>query len=142
MVPLVSILIPCYNAERWVGQAIESALAQTWPEKEIIVVDDGSTDGSLKIIKSFSDRIRWQTGVLLWRKKALEKVGGWKPDQPCCQEHELFLRLLKAGQLFSYCTHVGAVYRQWKNGSICTKNPNETNRRRLLIIAEAERFLR
>jgi len=38
---LVSILIPCYNAERWVAQAIESALAQTWSEKEVIVVDDG-----------------------------------------------------------------------------------------------------
>src|SRR6202011_1477360 len=58
----VSILIPCYNAERWVAQAIESALRQTWPEKEIIVVDDGSTDGSLAIIESFGDRIRWETG--------------------------------------------------------------------------------
>src|SRR5438309_6069595 len=59
---LVSILIPCRNAERWVGQAIESALGQTWPEKEVIVVDDGSTDSSLSIIKSFGDRIRWETG--------------------------------------------------------------------------------
>ena len=58
MMPLVSILIPCYNAERWVAQAIESALRQTWPEKEIIVVDDGSTDASLAIIQSFGDRIR------------------------------------------------------------------------------------
>src|SRR3984957_14870258 len=62
MMPLVSILIPCYNAERWVAQAIESALRQTWPEKEIIVVDDGSTDASLAIIQSFGDRIRWETG--------------------------------------------------------------------------------
>ena len=58
---LVSILIPCYNAERWIAQAIESALAQTWPEKEVIVVDDGSTDDSLEVIKSFDDRIRWET---------------------------------------------------------------------------------
>src|SRR2546430_4547959 len=59
---LVSILIPCYNAERWVAQAIESALAQTWPDKEVIVVDDGSTDGSLGIIQAFADRIRWEAG--------------------------------------------------------------------------------
>ena len=57
----VSILIPCYNAERWIAQAIESALAQTWLEKEVIVVDDGSTDCSLEVIKSFGDRIRWET---------------------------------------------------------------------------------
>src|SRR5262245_44085768 len=62
MAPLVSILIPCYNAERWVGQAIESALAQTWPVKEVIVVDDGSQDRSLSVIESFANRIRWQAG--------------------------------------------------------------------------------
>jgi glycosyltransferase involved in cell wall biosynthesis len=60
--PLVSILIPCYNAEKYVGEAIESALAQTYPNVEVIVVDDGSTDGSLGVIKSFSSRIRWETG--------------------------------------------------------------------------------
>jgi glycosyltransferase involved in cell wall biosynthesis len=58
----VSILIPCYNAERWISQAIESALNQTYQYKEVIVVDDGSTDNSLEIIKSFGDRIHWETG--------------------------------------------------------------------------------
>jgi glycosyltransferase involved in cell wall biosynthesis len=60
--PTVSILIPCYNADRWIAQAIDSALNQTYPHKEVIVVDDGSTDRSLDIIKSFGDRIRWETG--------------------------------------------------------------------------------
>src|SRR5438128_899411 len=60
--PLVSILIPCYNAERWIGEAISSALAQTWSEKEIIVVDDGSTDGSLQQIRKFDGLVRWETG--------------------------------------------------------------------------------
>ncbi len=59
---LVSIIIPCYNAESFVGEAIESALSQTWPHIEVIVIDDGSTDGSLNIIKSFGDRVRWKTG--------------------------------------------------------------------------------
>jgi glycosyltransferase involved in cell wall biosynthesis len=45
----VSILIPSYNAEAYVGDAIESALGQTWPECEIIVVDDGSTDESYDV---------------------------------------------------------------------------------------------
>ena len=47
---LVSILIPCFNAERWIVQAIESVLAQTWIDKEIIVVDGGSTDRSLEAL--------------------------------------------------------------------------------------------
>jgi len=62
IIPLVSILIPCYNAERWVGDAIRSALAQTYEPKEVIVVDDGSTDGSLEVMKSFGDAIRWESG--------------------------------------------------------------------------------
>src|SRR3954463_8415699 len=58
MSPLVSIIIPCFNAERYVGDAIRSALAQTYDSIEVIVIDDGSTDGSLKVIKSFGDAVR------------------------------------------------------------------------------------
>ena len=57
---LVSILIPCFNAQQWIGQAIESALAQDWPHTEVIVVDDGSSDGSAAIIEQFRGRIRWE----------------------------------------------------------------------------------
>jgi len=53
MAHLVSILIPCYNAEKWLKQTIDSALSQAWPNKEIIIVDDGSTDHSLKIAKQY-----------------------------------------------------------------------------------------
>lgn len=58
----VSVLIPCYNAECWIRQAIQSALDQTYSVKEVIVIDDGSTDGSLEIIKSFGGAIQWETG--------------------------------------------------------------------------------
>jgi glycosyltransferase involved in cell wall biosynthesis len=53
---LVSILIPAYNAERWVGDAVESAVAQTWPRKEIIVVNDGSTDGTAAVVSRFASK--------------------------------------------------------------------------------------
>ncbi len=51
---LVSIIIPAYNAQRWIRCSIESALAQTWPRKELIIVDDGSADASLRIARSYS----------------------------------------------------------------------------------------
>jgi glycosyltransferase involved in cell wall biosynthesis len=54
--PLVSILIPCHNAAPWLAATIESALAQTCPEKEIIVVDDGSTDASRDVARQFEAR--------------------------------------------------------------------------------------
>jgi glycosyltransferase involved in cell wall biosynthesis len=231
--PLVSILIPCFNAERWIGQAIDSALKQAAAGCEVIVVDDGSSDESLGIIRGYGDRIRYengpnrggnwarnrllelakgewlqyldaddylmpdkiarqfaflasghadadviygpvtvehwsesgsewaelpipephdewvllarwflpQTGAPLWRKSALVDVGGWKADQPCCQEHELYLRLLMAGKRFVYCEAGGAVYRQWSDQTLCRRDVPEVNRRRLEIKRRAQEFL-
>ncbi len=230
---MVSILIPCHSAERWITQAIASALSQTWTAKEVIVVDDGSSDKSLEQIKRFDRQIRWetgpnrggnatrnrllelasgewlqyldaddyllpdkvaaqmefldthpgadvvfgpvtmehgseskvrrellpipephdpwillarwhlpQTGSPLWRKQSVLEVGGWKADQPCCQEHELYLRLLIAGKRFDYCDHTGAVYRQWGEHTVCKRNKPEVHRRRLDIEKRAEEFLR
>jgi len=56
MKPLVSILIPAFNAEKWVADTIRSAVRQTWPRKEIIVVDDGSRDQTLAITRQFSSK--------------------------------------------------------------------------------------
>jgi glycosyltransferase involved in cell wall biosynthesis len=230
---VISILIPCFNAERWIGEAIESALAQSGSEIEVVVVDDGSTDRSFEIIRSFGSRVRaetgpnrggnvarnqlldmargawlqyldaddyllvdkvrdqwnwvaanaldadvvfspvilehgvgpaarreplpipephdcwvllarWylpQTGGPLWRKQAIIDVGGWKPDQPCSQEHELYLRLLMAGKRFVYCPHSGAVYRQWSSQTVCQRDRPELRRRVLEILQRAEDFL-
>ncbi len=52
----VSIIIPCYNQKEYIKEAIESALNQTYPDIEIIVINDGSTDNSAAIIKSFATR--------------------------------------------------------------------------------------
>jgi glycosyltransferase involved in cell wall biosynthesis len=54
MNPLVSILIPAYNAEAWIGDTIRSALGQRWQTTEIIVVDDGSTDQTLAVARRFA----------------------------------------------------------------------------------------
>jgi PST family polysaccharide transporter len=54
--PLVSILIPAFNAEEWIADTIGSALAQTWERKEIIVVDDSSTDLTLGIARQFESK--------------------------------------------------------------------------------------
>jgi len=53
----LSVVIPAYNAEKFIRSTVESALAQTYPVTEIIVVDDGSEDETLEILQSFGDKI-------------------------------------------------------------------------------------
>jgi glycosyltransferase involved in cell wall biosynthesis len=54
--PLVSILISAYNAQKWIAETLESAVAQTWQRKEIIVVNDGSTDRTLEIARRYESK--------------------------------------------------------------------------------------
>jgi len=79
---LVSIIIPAYNAEKFISATIESALQQSIDYKEIIIVDDGSTDSTLSIVKSFGDKVKCiqqeNQGVSAARNKAVNAaVGKW-----------------------------------------------------------------
>jgi glycosyltransferase involved in cell wall biosynthesis len=58
MTPLVSVVIPNYNCGRFVADAIDSVLQQSYPHHEIIVVDDGSTDDSLAVVQQYGSRVR------------------------------------------------------------------------------------
>jgi len=81
MSELVSILIPAYNAQKWISQTINSALSQTWPNKEIIIVDDGSRDNTFTIAKQFESSnlkivSQENKGASAARNKALEYAQG------------------------------------------------------------------
>lgn len=82
--PLVSILIPVYNTEKYVAEAIESVLNQTYKNIEIIIVDDGSTDKSWEIVESYRQKYpdiikthrQKNKGACAARNKALELSSG------------------------------------------------------------------
>ena len=80
--PELSIIMPLFNNERYVGKAIQSLLSQSYTDFELIVLDDASTDNSLQIVKSFSDsRIRillnpQNQGIVYCRNKGLEVARG------------------------------------------------------------------
>jgi hypothetical protein len=210
--PPVSVVIPCFNAGKWIAGAIESALAQTLPV-EVIVVDDGSRDDSIDRVRGFGNAVhllvtehrggnfarntgwraaagewvqfldaddyleprkiavqlaaentaeadliyspvwietgtgegtrreasildpdldllgQWilwqlpQTGGALWRRASLDRLDGWKEDQPCCQEHELYLRALLFGCRFALVNVPHAVYRIWSSQTVCRRDP-------------------
>ena len=57
--PLVSVVIPVYNQERYVAEAVDSVLRQTYEDVELVVVDDGSSDRTPEILKAYGDRLRY-----------------------------------------------------------------------------------
>jgi len=59
--PLVSVIIPAYNSARYIAECLESALQQDYPAREIIVVDDGSTDDTATVLSRYADKVRLLT---------------------------------------------------------------------------------
>lgn len=74
--PLVSIVMPSLNQGRFIAQSIESVLAQSYPNVELIVVDGGSTDETLAILKSFGARLKWISEKDDGQSQAVNK--GWR----------------------------------------------------------------
>lgn len=78
--PLVSVIIPTYNRAHFLGQAIQSALDQTYPQVEVIVIDDGSTDDTAAVVAGFGDRVRYvhqeNSGVSAARNHGLRLARG------------------------------------------------------------------
>lgn len=76
--PLVSVIIPCFNGVEFIGEAIESVLAQTHPRMEVVVIDDGSDDGSSEVIARYPVRcLRGQReGVSAARNRGIRESKG------------------------------------------------------------------
>ena len=81
MKPAVSVIIPCYNAAAYIGATLESVFNQTWPNIEIVVVDDGSTDRSAAIVEGYgAERVKFvrrdRSGAAAARNRGLAELTG------------------------------------------------------------------
>ena len=103
---LVSILIPAFNADRWLAQTLHSAIAQRWSNKEILVVDDGSLDRTLAVAKSFaSNQVKVVSqanqGASAARNKAMSLAQGdyiqWLDADDLLAPDKIALQMLAAG---------------------------------------------
>lgn len=81
--PEISVIVPCYNQEKYIAECLDSVLAQTFKDYEIIVVNDGSIDNSLEVIKRYADKYDCITvidqknaGVVAARNTAIERAKG------------------------------------------------------------------
>jgi glycosyltransferase involved in cell wall biosynthesis len=74
--PLVSIVVPAYNHARYLGRAIDSIIAQDYPDVELIVLDDGSTDHTRVVLTKYADKFYWETHANVGQAATLNK--GWR----------------------------------------------------------------
>lgn len=98
---LVSIIIPCFNAEQWIADSIRSALEQSWKDIEVIVIDDGSTDASAAVVKGFGKSVQYEhsknfggcaarnRGLRLARGRWIQFLDADDILQPHCVERKL-----------------------------------------------------
>ena len=115
--PLVSVIMPVYNGERYLAEAIDSILAQTFADFELLIVDDGSTDGSAEIIHSFEARdcrIRFlqlerNTGQASAQNAGLAVATGSFINFTDCDDISLPQRLEKQMTFLGSHPHIGAV---------------------------------
>ena len=150
MNPLVSILIPAFNAEKWIADTLRSAVAQTWEPKEILVVDDGSKDRTLELVRQFEAngvRVVKQTnqGAAAARNTAFSLSGGdyiqWldaddllSPDK-IAKQMAVMLQLGSAKTLIS-CGWGSFLYRYYRADFVptplwCDLSPTEFLLRKL-----------
>jgi glycosyltransferase involved in cell wall biosynthesis len=115
--PKVSVIIPAYNCENYIGAAIDSILGQNYPSLEILVVDDGSTDSTADVLETFGDKVQVisqkNSGSAVARNIGLEKSTG--DYIAFLDSDDIWLEGKLSSQVSFLETHAeyGLVYSDW-----------------------------
>jgi glycosyltransferase involved in cell wall biosynthesis len=129
--PVISVVIPAFNAGRFINRTIDSVLAQTYKDYEIIVVDDGSTDNTAEIVKSYGSKVRYihqpNAGDGPARNTGLNAAKGtWiafldHDDEWLPEKLEVQMKLLSANPALRWC----GTNRYQSDGQRCAVVANE-----------------
>ena len=137
--PLVSVVMPCFNGERWILDALESCALQTYPALEVVVVDDGSTDRTSEMVARFQREhgahlpvtLVRQTnqGPVAARNRGLRQASGvylqWLDADDLLQPHKISDHV----QFLQDQTNVDAVYGDWVLSYAASNGRRHTERR-------------
>ncbi len=118
--PLVSIVIPTYNHRRYVCDAVDSALGQTYPNCEVIVIDDGSTDGTGEMLRErYGDRIRYvyqdNRGLPAARNAGTRHACGVYVNYCDADDQLLPEKIARCVEVFAEHPDAGAVYTDYES---------------------------
>jgi glycosyltransferase involved in cell wall biosynthesis len=136
-VPLVSVVIPAHNTERFIGETLESVFAQTFSDYEVVVVDDASTDNTRGVLAKYGDRIRLVTRAInsrtagipryegaecargryvafldaddLWDARKLEVQAAFMSDHPGVPLCHTYVRIVDEQSRPLFVRHLGAI---------------------------------
>jgi len=115
--PLVSVIIPSFNASRYLAEAVNSVLAQDYPNKEVIVVDDGSTDDTLGVVSDFGSLItvisQGNCGAAAARNKGLKVARGVYVAFLDADDRWFPRKLSRQVRYLEANSQVGMVYSRW-----------------------------
>lgn len=142
MEDLISIIMPCYNTGQYLKDSVDSVIAQTYKNWELLIIDDCSSDNSIDIIKSYSDsRIKLLTneknsGAAISRNYGLREAKGRyisfldSDDTWACDKLEKQLNFIKENNYaFVYCDYRICINGVWEN--VIRTAPNKINKRKI-----------
>lgn len=141
--PLISVVMPAYNAEKTIAKTVQSVLDQTLDDFELIIINDGSTDGTLTVLKGFRDnRIQVDTfpnsGPQRSRNRGIERAKGkyiafldaddlWKPAK-LADQLEALKASPEAALAYSWTDWIDECDRVWRRGSYASINGDALKR--------------
>jgi glycosyltransferase involved in cell wall biosynthesis len=127
--PLVSVIIPAYNSSQWIRGTIQSALSQSYPNVEVLVIDDASTDDTWKILQTYKPPVRvfrndQNRGISATRNRSIQESRGsyialldhddlWNPDK-LVKQMQLFEKNPDLGLVFCDCWCATDDGRRWR----------------------------
>lgn len=121
------------NLSKW-DVLYSPTIDEVWKEGRLVTALPSRVNPSLDAVSQWFLWELSQANGSLWRRASLQRIGGWKETQPCCQDNELYARALRSGLSFKFCPTPGAIYRLWSQETLSQRDPLGVLKERLRLM--------